>query len=185
MSLFTVSVIMNELELTDDVIDVLFRSLPASVPSSMNGVVKITCPVEASDAEAAAFQLIEELHDMFPSAVPVRLDQDLVSIPDIAERTDRSRESVRLLVDGRRGPGGFPAPVGIVGDSIRVWPWAAVLGWFAAEMGESLGEVGVAPAVAAVVDACLAGNRFAEQDAPSARRRAPTAKKTAAKRRST
>ena len=37
-------------------------------------------------------------------------DAGLVSMADIAARTRRTRESVRLLVAGERGPGGFPSP---------------------------------------------------------------------------
>jgi len=38
-------------------------------------------------------------------------DAGLASMADIAARTGRTRESVRLLISGERGPGGFPAPV--------------------------------------------------------------------------
>jgi predicted DNA-binding transcriptional regulator AlpA len=122
--------------------------------------VTVTSPVDAPSAESAAFALADTITETFPEAVVVRVDQDLVSIPDIAERTERSRESIRLLVEGKRGPGGFPSPVGIVGDGIRVWPWASVLDWFSRALGEELAEAqAVLPDVAAVVDACLATRR--------------------------
>ena len=38
-------------------------------------------------------------------------DAGLVSMADIAARTGRTREGVRLLTAGARGPGGFPPPV--------------------------------------------------------------------------
>jgi predicted DNA-binding transcriptional regulator AlpA len=119
----------------------------------------VSSPVDAADAEAATLQLADTITTAFPGAIAVRVDQDLVSIPDIAERTDRSRESVRLLVEAKRGPGGFPAPVGTVGDGIRVWPWASVLDWVTNTLGEDLGERGVPPEVAAVVDASLLARR--------------------------
>lgn len=156
---FTVGVVLEEFELTDDALDAIFTALPDAVPSDIAGLVTVTAPVEADDPETAAFALIERLAQAVPGAVPARLDQDLVSIPDVAERVGRSRESVRLLVEGRRGPGGFPAPVGTVGDGIRVWPWASVLGWFASALGEDLGERGVPPEAAAVVDSCLSARR--------------------------
>lgn len=159
METFTVSLVVENVELTDEVLDALFSAIDDVVPSSIDGVVKITAPVEASDDESAAFRLVDKVHAVLPHAVPVRLDQDLVAIPDIAERTDRTRESIRLLVDGKRGPGGFPKPVGTVGDAIRVWPWAIVVEWFRSALGEDLQERGVSPEAAAVVDACLAGKR--------------------------
>jgi hypothetical protein len=156
---YSVSLVLENVELTDEVIDELFASIEDVVPSSIDGVVKVTAPVAASDAASAAFHLADQVQAVLPQAIPVRLDQDLVSIPDVAERTDRTRESIRLLVEGKRGPGGFPAPVGTVGDAIRVWPWAAVIDWFRTALGEDLGERGIPPETAALVDACFAGKR--------------------------
>jgi hypothetical protein len=72
---------------------------------------------------------------------------------------DRTRESVRLLVDGKRGPGNFPAPIGVVGDGIRVWPWSVVLEWSDKVLGLDLGENGVPPLTAAVLDVGFARRR--------------------------
>jgi hypothetical protein len=36
------------------------------------------------------------------------MDQDLLSLADIADRIGQSRESVRRYATGARGPGGFP-----------------------------------------------------------------------------
>lgn len=159
MQTYTVSVVLGNVELTDEVLDDLFARIDDVVPSAIDGAVKVTAPVEASDDESAAFQLVDRVQAALPRAVALRLDQDLVSVTDIAERTGRTRESVRLLVDGKRGPGGFPTPVGSVGDAIRVWPWAVVAGWFRTALSEDLDERGVSPETAALVDACLAGKR--------------------------
>ena len=158
METYTVSVVLENVELTDEVLDALFTAIEDVVPSSIDGVVKITAPVAAVDDESAAFHLVDEIQRAIPGARALRLDQDLVSIPDIAERARRTRESVRLLADGKRGPGGFPSPVGSVGDAIRVWPWAAVADWFRTSLHEDLGERGITPETAALVDACLAGH---------------------------
>ncbi|MGH3471375.1 MAG: hypothetical protein ACRDPG_04920 [Nocardioidaceae bacterium] len=159
MYTYTVSLVVQNVELTDEVTGSLFSGIEDVVASSIGGVVKVTAPVSAPDDETAALRLIDQVAEVLPDAVAVRLDQDLVSITDIAERTRRTRESVRLLVEGKRGPGGFPSPVGIVGDSIRVWPWSVILEWFRDSLDEDLGERGLSPAAAALVDACLADNR--------------------------
>lgn len=39
---------------------------------------------------------------------PVAIEDELVSISDIAGRTGRSRQSVSMLVSGQRGPGKSP-----------------------------------------------------------------------------
>lgn len=171
MPVYTVSVVVGNLELTDDVLDALFARVEDAVPSSVNGLVKVTAPVEDSDDQSATFRLIEQLHAALPDLTVLRLDQDLVTISDIAKRTDRTRESVRLLVDGKRGPGQFPPPIGTVGDGIRIWPWAVVLTWFREILDHDLGEYGVSPDTAAFVDACLYGKV----------RRAPPTKATKSK----
>ena len=63
-------------------------------------------------------------------------DAGLVSMTDIAARTGRTREGVRLLVTGARGPGGFPAPVTDPRSRYRLWRWSDVERWLAAGLGE-------------------------------------------------
>ena len=62
----------------------------------------------------------------------------LVSIADIANRTGRTREGVRLLVAGARGPGRFPPPVTDPRGRYRLWRWGDVERWFRAELGEEI-----------------------------------------------
>ncbi|CAN5143729.1 DNA-binding protein [soil metagenome] len=54
---------------------------------------------------------------------------DLVTAADIAQRLGRTRESVRLLVSGERGDGGFPAPVSHTQRRNRIWRWSDVVAW--------------------------------------------------------
>jgi predicted DNA-binding transcriptional regulator AlpA len=60
---------------------------------------------------------------------PLSVEDELVSISDIAERVGRSRQSVSMLVNGQRGPGNFPRPVA---GNVRspLWHWADVEAWF-------------------------------------------------------
>lgn len=65
----------------------------------------------------------------------MRIEPDeLVTIAEIAQRYGRSPESVRLLVGGERGPGGFPAAVWT--EQPRMWRRAAVDQWFATCLDE-------------------------------------------------
>src|SRR3546814_2832091 len=107
---YTVSLLLENVDLTDEVLDAIFTEFEDVVPSSIDGAVKLTASIEAANDESAAFRLIDQVHSVLPQAAPVRLDQDLVSIPDIAERSGRSRESVRLLLAGKRGPRQVPTP---------------------------------------------------------------------------
>lgn len=156
---FNISLVVDGLELTDTNLDRLFGMLPDALPAMIGGVTTIASPIEAVDAKAAAMKLVDTIEAAFPELIVVRVDQDLVSIPDVADRLGRSRESIRLLVEGKRGPGGFPAPIGVVGDGIRVWPWSSVAEWFASSMDVNLDERLISPETAAEVDAVLAGRR--------------------------
>jgi hypothetical protein len=166
MSQYDVAVVLEGADLDDDALVVrLFEALPDALPSTINGVTQVVSPVVADDPESAAMWLIQRLGELWPAARPVRLDQDLVSITDIADRTGRTRESIRLLADGLRGPGGFPSHVGVVGDRVRVWPWALVVDWFREALGFDLGERGIRPEIAAAVDAWLAGTSITHRRA--------------------
>ena len=55
--------------------------------------------------------------------------EDLVSLLEIAHRTKRSREAVRLWATGKRGPGGFPPPDWQSPAGERFWSWPDVAYW--------------------------------------------------------
>jgi hypothetical protein len=69
------------------------------------------------DVESAQFEVLRAEPD------------ELVSAADVAERTDRSRQSISSLVNGTRGPGGWPRPVA---GNVRspLWRWSDVAAWF-------------------------------------------------------
>jgi hypothetical protein len=73
-----------------------------------------------------------------------------VSATVIAERTDRTRESVRLLISGDRGPGGFPAPLAWVDAKTRLWRWSDVERWLGDKMGEAPNLGGAAQFIGAL-----------------------------------
>lgn len=91
-----------------------------------------------SSAEAIA-SAIHSIENTVPGALVFRVEpEEFVSLSAIAERTSRSREGVRLLAAGERGPGGFPSPVSWVDAKTRVWRWTDVAEWFEKELGEPL-----------------------------------------------
>ncbi len=55
--------------------------------------------------------------------------EDLVTAAEIAARLGRSRESVRLLIAGRRGSGDFPSAVSHLRSRNRLWRWSDVAAW--------------------------------------------------------
>lgn len=85
------------------------------------------------DPVGAAVESARQIAASLAGARVLDVDQDLVGVSDIAKRVGVSREAVRLWVEGKRGPGDFPDPVGSAGGgergSMRLWQWASVNDW--------------------------------------------------------
>ena len=112
-----------------------------------NGIPLAGFTREAESLEAAILSAIRDLESVDGVRVVRVDDTGLVSMADIAERTGRTRESVRLLVEGKRGPGGFPAPATNPFRRHRLWRWLEVDRWFEASIkGHQLDEQGHAVA---------------------------------------
>lgn len=79
-----------------------------------------------ADAIQSAITAIEGVDDL--RVVHIEPD-DLVTASDIADRLHRTRESIRLLIAGRRGRGDFPRPIANVRGRSRRWRWTDVLSW--------------------------------------------------------
>lgn len=102
-----------------------------------NGVFGSEFERASATYEEAVLSAVRDLRAVFPEARMLQVEPDsLVTLDDIAERTGRTHESVRLLVKGRRGPGGFPAPAGGGRrQRSKVWRWYEVERWFEEELG--------------------------------------------------
>lgn len=94
-------------------------------------IVSISFHREAHSFLEAATSAIADLAAGGCSAICIQ-STDIVDLPGIARKTKRTRESVRLLIAGRRGPGSFPAPAYPDHRAImRLWHWSDVERWFA------------------------------------------------------
>jgi hypothetical protein len=69
------------------------------------------------------------------------LDEDLLTLADIADRIGQSRESVRRYATGERGPGGFPPPVNPVREGTVFYRWIEVAPWLRDRLGLDIPEV--------------------------------------------
>jgi hypothetical protein len=87
---------------------------------------------EAESLAAAITATVAEVESIGLAVTGVVSD-DLVSLKDIAARTGRSYESVRLLATGKRGPGGFPVPYST--GQWALYSWALVSAWLACHYG--------------------------------------------------
>jgi hypothetical protein len=114
-----------------DHLDALYETFEQVGAASQGGRVLIDFVITANGAYEALTCACEQLEAAIAGVRVIRLDRDLVAIPDIADRVGRTPESVRLLVLGKRGPGYFPSSCGTLGGGTRVWEWATVARWFA------------------------------------------------------
>lgn len=108
---------------------------------------------EADSFPDAVASAIENIENAIPEARVVYMEpDDLVTISDIAERARRTRESVRLLISGERGPGGFPPPATHFRSRQRMWRWQRVAAWLAKELGDPqvVGDPGTAQFITAL-----------------------------------
>jgi len=107
---------------------------------------------EAGTYAEAVFEAVASVEHAVPGARVIQLAaDDLVTMAEIAELTGRSRESIRLLIAGERGPGSFPTPATHFRTRNRMWRWMAVAAWFAVALDEpqSTGDPGLAQFIVA------------------------------------
>ena len=116
----------------DDLIDRVYEAgCDDAVVGSSQGVQFLDFDREAQSLDAAILSAIRDIESVAGVSVVRIADAGLLSITEIAERTGRTRESVRLLIEGKRGPGGFPAPVTDPSRRrYRLWYWPEVARWF-------------------------------------------------------
>jgi len=139
--------------LEDDVLDALFeRGCDDASFGAVDDVDFGDFHREArslSEAIRSAMRAVESVEELRV----VRIEpEDLVTMAEIADRLGRSRESVRLLVGGERGPGGFPAPVSHLRSRSRLWRWADVAAWAELATPEQLREAGLIAALNAALE---------------------------------
>jgi hypothetical protein len=123
----------------------------------------------APDLATAVVRAIDQVESVSGMRVLHVEPEDLVSASVIAERTARTRESVRLLIEGKRGPGGFPNPVAWVDAKTRLWHWSDVANWFMERLGQRVGDLDDAQLIAAVNAGLETRNRINALQRPSHR----------------
>jgi len=95
-----------------------------------NGVAYLEFARRAPHLDTAILSAIREVEQADPRLSVVSVEPgDSVNASEIARRAQLTREYIRLLVQGKRGDGDFPAPLsGITGKTL-VWSWAEVGRW--------------------------------------------------------
>ncbi len=116
---------------TDTAINALFDAgCDDALVGRADGIQYVDFDRDGPNPETAILSAIADV-ERLPEVEVIRIAGcGLVSMADIATRTRRSRESIRLLVTNERGPGGFPAPVTDPRARYRLWRWSEVRRWF-------------------------------------------------------
>ena len=101
------------------------------------GVVHLDVDREAESLAAAISSAIRDVESAGVHVVRIE-PTDLVTLSEIARRTGRSVESIRLLAEGKRGAGTFPRPARGTREPPRLWAWVEVAAWFTEHLAESI-----------------------------------------------
>lgn len=117
--------------LDDSAIDALFEAgCDDATFGDADGLVTAVFAREATDLTAAVMSSIAAVEGVLGRGAVMRVEPDeLVWAAEIASRLGRTRQSVRMLIDGKRGPGGFPKPAASVTRN-PLWRWSEVADWF-------------------------------------------------------
>ncbi len=139
MPTFTFTLIAEGPDLqTDELADTLFEAgCDDALVGQADGIQYLDFDRAAHSLEDAVLSAVADVETAEGVDVVRIADAGLVSMSDIAARTGRTRESVRLLIAGERGPGGFPPPVTDPRSRYRLWRNADVERWLRTHLGDS------------------------------------------------
>ncbi len=126
--------------------------------SMSNGVSVADFAREAATPFTAVLSAIQDLASVGLRTLRVEPD-DLVTIPEIADRLQRSPEFIRLLANGERGGGKFPLPVSHLVSRHRLWRWSDVAAWAGTLSQEELHTAVVIAAFNAMLELSRIGDR--------------------------
>lgn len=111
------------------------QDLGLRLPRDGDGVFEAEFARSAETFGDAVLSALNDLQRVFPEADLIGVEpDDLATIGEIADRLGRSHESIRLLVLGKRGPGGFPSALNHPETKPQVWRWHEVIDWFEQKM---------------------------------------------------
>ena len=120
------------------IIDRLFETgCDDAAVGRIDGIQYVDFDREAASLDEAVLSVVTDVEHVDGVSVVRVADAGLVSMTDIASRIRRTRESVRLLMTGARGAGGFPAPVTDPRGRYRLWRWSDVTHWLTTQLGEA------------------------------------------------
>ena len=125
-------VLSGQTELSPRLQDAIYRAgCDDALLGERDGTLFLDFDRSAPSFRAAVLSAIADVQSASAGVAVARVEpDDLVTAAEIARRTGRSRESIRQLATGARGPGRFPAPIANLTARSPIWRWTAVQEWF-------------------------------------------------------
>lgn len=125
----------------DELVDEVFEAgCDDALVGRADGIQFADFDRNADTLQDAVLSAVAELESIGGVTVIRLADAGLLSMADIAARTGRTRESVRLLIAGERGPGGFPPPVTDPRSRYRLWRSDEVAAWLRRNLNALLND---------------------------------------------
>ena len=122
-------------EVTEDEADALYGAFDDGSVVTGEGGTTIDFTRDADSWVTAIVTAVSDIEGAVPGLRVTGAGQDdFVSTLEIAQRTGRSREAVRLWATGQRGPGNFPATAWESPGGERFWHWRDVARWAREQM---------------------------------------------------
>jgi hypothetical protein len=127
-------VLSGKTELSQRLQDAIYRAgCDDALLGERDGILFLDFDRAAASFRAAVLSAIADVQSANAGVDVARVEpDDLVTAAEIARRTGRSRESIRQLATGARGPGRFPAPFANLTARSPIWRWTAVRDWLSA-----------------------------------------------------
>jgi predicted DNA-binding transcriptional regulator AlpA len=130
VSTYQFSISYDNVDIEDlDQLEVLVTAVPYANFVCVDGRTRVDAALTADSAIEAVETVVEAIRSVDKMAEPTRVELSLMTVSDIAELVGLNREAVRLWTIGKRGPGGFPAPLDSIGDRVKVWAASDVHHW--------------------------------------------------------
>ncbi|HKD96341.1 MAG TPA: hypothetical protein VKB69_01950 [Micromonosporaceae bacterium] len=150
MPTFTFRIVLDR-QPTDDELDHLFSAGGDDVTfGTEQGYPVAEFDREQSTMADAVASAVHTIESMGLIALRV-VDNDLLTLADIADRIGQSRESIRRYATGERGAGGFPPPANPAREGTVFYRWSEVAPWLRTHLGIDAPDIDSALVVANLI----------------------------------
>lgn len=97
--------------------------------SFKNGIVCLSFDRKSASLESAIRSAIDEIENSPLPASVDHIEGSFVTLSEIAQKINMTKQVISLYVKGQRGKGKFPVPFSGINSSSPIWRWSEVLQW--------------------------------------------------------